>query len=310
MGSSVPACSEPIASIIVVRMRRDSRGAAAMLVAVLWPLVASGDTDRWAPAFSGFGGVITQEWQARGDSEARPAFDGDANVVFPFVGVGAELMTPSPISSWGKPRLFVHGDVAASFDSGWNTAKDNNAGRVNFPIIDVDMDGVPDPVQPPVASARGAGSTARHEAQTARFSAGLGVAFEFLLLDRTLRLRPSVEYQWQETEFRVRVGAAESLGGTTNCPCRILQLDTRESHAFHGIGPAVELELDTGRAGPFILSLYAGIQSYYTIGQREIRVRTAGAFDDGKLSSAETTFERDPWSFNGILGIRFRWMPE
>jgi hypothetical protein len=286
------------------------RGVAAMIAAVFCPLAGSGDTDAWVPAVSMFGGVITEKWDVSGDSDARVPFSGHANSVVPFVGFSAELMTPTRVESWGKPRLFVHGDIAIAFDAGRNTAKEGSQGKVGIPIIDFNMDGIPD-AQPSVISATGTGSTARHEAEPLRLSAGLGVAFELELLGRTLRLRPSVEYQWQETETRLFVGDAESLSGGLSCPCRILQLASRETHSFHGIGPGLELELDAGRLGPFGMSVFGGIQGYRELGERRVRMRVNdAAFDDGKPASAEATFERDAWSFNGTVGLRFRWLPE
>lgn len=280
-----------------------------MIAAVLWPLVASGDADRWVPAVSAFGGAITEIWNAEGDSESRVPFDGGSNVIFPFAGISAEIMTPAPISMWGKPRLFLHGDVAGSLDSGWNTAKEGSQGIVGIPIIDFDMDGIPD-LEPSVISSTGKGSTARHEAEPLRLSAGLGVAFEFTLFERTLRLRPSLEYQWQETEFRLFVSDVESIAGTLNCPCRILQSATRDTQAFHGIGPGLELELDAGRAGPLLVSVFVGLQGYRELGERNIRVTRSDQYDDGKSSSAEATFHKDAWSFNGTVGLRFHWLPE
>jgi len=290
-------------------MRREIRGIAAMIAAVFYPLVGSGDADNWAPAVSAFGGVITEMWDLRGDSDARVPFSGDADSVSPFVGASVEIMTPAPFSSWGKPRLFVHGDIAISFDAGRNTAKEGSQGKVGIPIIDFDMDGMPD-AQPSVMSATGTGSTARHEAEPLRLSAGLGVAFELELLGRNLRLRPSVEYQWQETETRLLVSDAESSGGSLSCPCRVLQLAARETHIFHGIGPGLELELDAGRLGPFAMSVFGGVQGYRELGGRRVRMNVNDTFDDGKPANAEATFERNAWSFNGLAGLRFRWLPQ
>lgn len=290
-------------------MNRALRAIAAMIVSAACPALASENADAWVPGVAAFGGVFTEAWQSRGDSDARIPFSGDTDLVSPFVGLSAELMAPSPVFGWGRPRPFLHGDVAIAFDSGWNTAREGSQGKVVIPVIDSDMDGIPD-VQPSVQSATGTGSTARHEAEPLRLSTGLGVAFDLELLGRTLRLRPSVEYLWQQTEIRVFVSDAESIGGGVLCPCRILQLASRETLAFHGIGPGFELELDAGRLGPFATSIYGGVQGYYELGERKVKIKASDAYDDGKLANAQAIFEKDPWNFHGTIGIRLRWLPD
>jgi hypothetical protein len=218
-------------------------------------------------------------------------------------------MAPVLLSNAGKPRPFIHGDVGINLDSRWNAAKEGSQGEVSFPIIDNDMDGIPD-VEPSVISATGTGSAAQHQSEPLRLTAGFGVAFAFEFLGRKVRVRPSVEYQWQRTEIRLLVSDAESLDGSELCPCRILQLSSRETHEFHGIGPGLELELEAGRTGPFSVSVFTGIQGYRLLGTRKVRIAATDSYDDGKPASAEARFERDPWSINGSVGIRFRWLPE
>lgn len=291
-------------------MGKRTRTFVAAISAVLLPLAAnSEESERWVPGVALIEGVFTEKWDVQGSSDVRDPFSGSSAVVSPMVGVSAELMTPSLSSHAGNPRPFVHGDVETIFDSEWNPAKEGSPGRVAFPIIDNNNDGIPD-VESSVQSATGTGSVAQHQTELLRFSAGLGVAFVFDLLGRSVRIRPSVEYQWQRTEIRMLVSDAESLDGGVLCPCRILELSSREMHTFHGLGPGLELELDAGRVGPFSISIFSGVQSYRVLGTRKVRVIASDTYDDGKPASAEARFAKDPWSFNGRVGLRFRWLPE
>jgi hypothetical protein len=291
-------------------MGKRIRAVVAAISAVLLPLAAgSEELEQWVPGVAVVQGVFTEKWNVHGSSDVRNPFSGSSNVVSPLVGVSAELMTPSLSPHAGKPRFFVHGDVETIFDSEWSPAKEGSPGSVSFPIIDLNGDGIPD-AESSVKSATGTGSVAQHETERLRLSAGLGVAFAFELLGRTVRVRPSVDYQWQRTEVRMLVSDAESLDGGLLCPCRILELSSREMHTFHGVGPSLELELDAGRVGPFSISVFSGVQSYRVLGTRKVRVIASDTSDDGKPASAEARFAKDPWSFNGRVGLRFRWLPE
>lgn len=291
-------------------MRIEIRAFAVAIATVLLPVAASSeDVTRWVPAVSAVGGVFAETWDARGSSDARSPFSGSSDVVSPFIAISAELMAPALSSSAGKPRPFVHGDIGVIFDSEWNAAKEGSQGNVSFPIIDNDMDGNAD-VESSVISATGTGSRAQHQEDQLRLSAGVGVAFELDILGRTVRVRPSIEYQWQRADIGLLVSNGESLDGGELCPCRILQLSSRETHAFHGIGPGLELELDAGRTGPFAVSILSGIQSYRVLGTRKVRINASDTYDDGTPASAEAHFEKARWSFTARVGIRFRWLPE
>lgn len=294
----------------VAIMRKAIRALAVAVSTLLLPLVASSaDDDRWVPGFAASGGIRTEIWDARASSDVRGPFKGSSSVVSPFIGFSAEIMTPSLSSRAGKPRLFAHGGAGIVFDSVWNAAKEGSQGQVAFPIIDNDMDGVPD-VESSVISATGTGSTAQHETERLRWSVGAGVAFTFEVMGRTLRVRPSIEYQWEQSEVGLFVSDAQSLDGSELCPCRILQLSSRETHAFHGIGPGLEFELDAGRAGPFSVSVFSGLRTYRVLGNREVRINARDTYDDGEPASAEAVFEKQAWSFNGGVGLRLRWLPD
>ena len=50
-----------------------------------------------------------------------------------------------------------------------------------------------------------------------------------------------------------------------------------EPEVFNGIGPGLELDLETGRFGPIGTSLYLGLYSYRVLGNRTLEFRTASS---------------------------------
>ena len=155
---------------------------------------------------------------------------------------------------------------------------------------------------------------AQVESQLASFNAGLGTALEFAVGERTLRLRPSVEYRFDELGYRLRLSDAESLVLDGNCPCGIAQLSTREQQSFHLLGPGLELEMDAARAGPLMLTLFASFRGYRVLSERKERLRLSGVYTPSipgaEPLTAEAKFDREPWTFQGGVGLRFRWLPE
>jgi hypothetical protein len=131
----------------------------------------------------------------------------------------------------------------------------------------------------------------------------------------------------------------------TDAGFREIELDIRNSKVYHGIGPGLELELDTGRLGEFQVSLYGGLRAYRFMGDLELDGRAqndaqtnnyttgdpiTGPFGPGsniernnvnyerncvigdasQCEYADFHFEKERWAYTGHLGIRFRWSPE
>lgn len=291
-----------------------------LLVGCVWvrPIAAEQGTDetreagRWVPALSASSGAsVVPQRDATVDSTARGRFAGDARSVFPYVGLSAELMTPALAASAGRPRLFLHGDAALSFDSEQNIVQDGVPGALEIPVLDPDGPGpAPPRVDIPLGAIRGVGSATQAEVEPWVFSAGVGIAFSLEARGRTLRFKPSLEYRHEQTKLTTLVSAAESIADTGVCPCRTGELSARKQESYHGIGPGLEVELDAARTGPFMLTVFISGQAYRTLSDRTIRLHAEGSFDDGKPLAVESTVTRDPWSFRGGVGLRFRWLPE
>lgn len=278
------------------------------------PLAELRGDDRWLPGVSAFGGVITQDAKATVDSTARGFHKGDALAVFAHVGLSAELMTPALVSRLGAPRLFVHGDISLSFDSEESIANEGDPGTLRIPVIDNNSDGIPDG-EPPVAGIVGRGSATKAETQPVVYSAGAGLAFTFEAWGRPLRLKPSVEWLYQETEVTGIVGDAEALDGGDQCPCRTALLDPSKTQGFHYLGVGLEVELDAARAGPTMLSVFMAGQGYRALGDRSVDLAASGSYVEPvgppvQTLSMDSSYDLEPWNFRLIFGLRLRWNPE
>jgi hypothetical protein len=84
-----------------------------------------------------------------------------------------------------------------------------------------------------------------------------------------------------------------------------------ESGEFDGVGPGVELEMDTGRFGPLGVSLFLGVHAYYIPGDRDIFFGEQRSFDDPLGQTTHQAASRvsvAPWMYRAGLGIRFAWL--
>jgi hypothetical protein len=237
---------------------------------------------------------------------------GDDLMVTPFVAASLELMTPGLTSVPGRPRLFVHGDAAVSFAFTRDIAKEGVPGEFEV------ARNVPFPNE---RSIRGQGSTTTAEVRPLLISAGAGVAFTVDAWERRLRIKPSVEYLREEIEVSGAVNRAvqtrtDPAPATEDFPdgFRLIELSGSDKRAFHGIGPGLEIEMDAGRAGPLMLTVYLAGQAYAFLGDLEMEFsdRNALVNEDGEVEyeTAEWSFEKNRWGFRGGVGLRFRWVPE
>jgi hypothetical protein len=272
---------------------------------------AAREDSRWIPGFSAFSGLLIQDRNASIESDERGLVEGDSTAVLGFVGFSAELATPALHRVRGRPRLFVHADASILFDSQESVANQGSPGPLE------EMGPPSNPSQPPpVAAVTGQGSAVKVETQPLGLSAGAGVAFSLEAWQRTIRIKPSAEWQWQQDEVTGQLGVAEAIVAPTppnlpQCPCRTVLVEASTTQGFHSLGPGLEIEMDAARAGPFMLSLYTSGQAYHILGDRTVELTGTGTFDDGNRNvSFDAEYEREPWHFRIGVGLRFRWVPE
>lgn len=245
-------------------------------------------------------------------------FQDDAETIFGFVAFSLEMASPG-FGAGRAARLFTHVDVAYSFDSEDNIVNQGAPGPVGVSNIR----GQPD-YSTTLSALNGRGSATEVAAEPLVVSAGLGLSFEFESWGRSLRVKSSIEWLWQEISVAGKLGYAESnlaSGGILAGPacntnatppgCPNVYLQAGHTQGFHSIGPGLEFEMDASRAGPFMLSVYVAAQAYRLLGDREVE-----AFGQGELSDESkdvelfSGYEMDPWHYRTGVGLRFRWMPE
>jgi len=270
---------------------------------------AIAEENPWIPSFSGWGGVIHQKatGSATSTSDQRDDINGASDLTFGFVGLSAELMTPKLRPVPGAPALFVHGDTHFALASTWDVAKERAPGKVTNPITPIGL-----PV--PGRNATGIGTAQRVQPEQSNFGAGIGVAFEIPVGDRTVRLRPSLEYRYDSIGYQLKLSDSRNIADPL-CPCGVVELSGRDEQDFHSIGPGVEVEFDAARAGPVMLTLFASLRGYAVLSERETRLTVSGDYVPAVPApndsvSATAHFKRELWTFQGGFGLRFRWMPE
>ncbi len=281
--------------------------------------------ERWVPGLSIVGLGHIQGRSGSIESPERGSHSGSTRSVFASLGLSAELSTPVLSFAPGRPRLFFHGDAALSFETEEPLINEGDPGEIV-------LKSVGGSVVTPVDGALGRGSATRVDTQSPIVSAGLGLACELPLGDRNLRLKPSVEWQWQKDRIRQLFGDVKSNGtDPDSCAkpsCRTLEIDATLTEGFHSLGPGLEIEIDAARIGDFILTVYASGRAYRLLGSRGFELETVGFWQtNGTPNPTEggpgippetvrppstilSTYERDPWHYALGVGIRFLWRPE
>ena len=236
---------------------------------------------------------------------------GSDTSVAPLVGASLELMTPSPIDGWLRPRLFVHGDGAAAFSFERNVAGVEGPGEFALPpgiFINQPSDQQGNLEELSIA---GQGSRSRMQVKRLVWSGGGGIAFSFDALGYRVRVKPSVEYLHQEMDLIGVVHRAVKLKDprvsvVDLSDFRLISLTHEEKQGYDGIGPGLDLEVDTARLGPFVSSVYLAARGYRLFGDLETTFSETNGFGE----TATWTFQPDRWVWRGGVGIRFRWLPE
>jgi hypothetical protein len=159
----------------------------------------------------------------------------------------------------------------------------------------------------------GQGSSTTAEVKPLLLSAGAGVAFTLEPWERRLRIKPSVEYLREEIEVTGVVHRAEDttpppIPGDTTAD-RFIEMQGSGQKTYHGIGPGLEVELDTARAGPFMLTIFVSGAAYKILGDREVSF-TDSFTDEFGTETAAWSFEKPAWSYRAGVGLRFRWLPK
>jgi hypothetical protein len=296
--------------------------------------------DRWIPSLAITAGATFQDQDGSVDSvlfegmsttpvPLRGFEDGHDLVIAPFVGASLELMTPA-LAIPTRPRFFVSGEILPSFTADYNLAVEGDPGCLRGPLPnapctkDLTEFGASSFEE---ESLNGRGSKTSSTVDTLVYGANFGVAFPLRAGKRQLRIKPS--FGWINYEVKAEGTVVDgACKPTKQCTDTVVEfppfppfvsegflrettLTASDSKTFNGIGPGLDIEMDTGKFGPLGVSLFMGGRAYYILGDREIAFGTSEAFDDPvgmDVAVAKFQVEVDPWLFRAHVGIRIHWL--
>ncbi len=247
------------------------------------------------------GGPNECDWPGTGSTDNQfltrqqvPASD-TSRMMTPYFSLATELMSPALLSGWGSPRALAHVDIGYAF------AFARGITRVGSPLDRMELPFPPSELNtftPPLYNSEqeivGQGAKLTASVDSLLVGAGIGIAFTFEVGDRTFRIKPTVEYLREEMEISGTLRQAtrttffspprdmsqwtpsdQVYGAPLNLPedptpadagFREIYLDGSSTRVYHGVGPGLELEMDTGRVGPFVVSIYSGMRAYHFSG--------------------------------------------
>ncbi len=294
------------------------------------PLLAqpSNELDRWIPSLSIAMGLLVQNTAGEfetGDiqgpwvpdasfptpAQIRPGASGTERVFAPIASISFEFMTPGlrsvpflpEIEIPGKPRLFLHGDVTPTFGPAYRNAKSGDPGQLELPEALVKDNRV---VREDIIA--GQGGRLKSQVERWSFAAGAGIAITADIFERRLRIKPSFEWMTEEIEGSIDVHRAVALvaNARTRDDFRFIRLSGSRTKRYHGIGAGIEFELDTRRAGPFLLSVFGAARGYRFMGDLDFSGTVRNKFGE----SATYRFENKRYAYRGAVGIRIRLAPQ
>ena len=267
----------------------------------------------WVPSFSIDTGLLLQGVNAAarpGDLQdfivphqlIGPSTSGDDFLIDALVGGSFELMAPSLLDTPGGFRPFVRAGLGATFGPKHDVAKKGAPGPFGLP------QGSFGSIQESSIVGQGSKTSVRY--LTLAPSAAAGVAFTLNYGDRTLRIKPSIEYLWQEVSLHGATTRAVALNANGNgqslADFRLLTLATSTNEGYHAIGPGLEIELDAARSDSVMLTLYIGAQFYALLGNLQSNLSAVNSL--GERADWEVDLKR--WRSRASVGLRFRWLAE
>ncbi|MCP4903388.1 MAG: hypothetical protein GY910_00255 [bacterium] len=282
---------------------------------------------RWIPSVSLQTGIAVNKREGEVSSIERGYNEGRTTQIFGTFGSSLQLETPRLSFIPYHPRFFARADI--------HYGADNKESLVSEGIADDSIrrlgngfnlnGGV-------VEQVVGRGSALRPQVEPLILGGGLGLSFQAEVLGRKLRIKPSVEWIFQRDEIALEFSDVEGNGtdpGRCQPECRAVSINAQDTKGYHSLGPGLELDYDTGRAGNFRASLFSRFQALAIVSGRDSRLDATGSWlmrtveringehvitsIDPVPGRGDTTvssrYKRDPWSYVVVVGFRLYWDP-
>lgn len=222
-----------------------------------------------------------------------------------LLGVDLEVMAPRMGNSRWIPRPFLDLNVSAVLGSERSIVRRGKPEPDSFAL----PDRVGGTLNVGGTRILGQGEEVTAQQQGPAVFVGFGAAFTFDLDSGSrLRVKPSLVYS--RTPVDVSGIASRVVKVDTNTAAgldafRFIVVGDAFLEVYHGIGPAIELELDTNnRLGPFELSLYLKGHANHNFGDLETDFQQSNP--DFPLETVRWRYEHERWTYRASTGIRFR----
>jgi len=244
------------------------------------------------------------------DVITRPLADRDeiSNAV---LGINFEIMSPAITTRGPAPRFFMDlsildpqgSEVRLAIDGDPSELAISESASDTFPVGE--------------AALLGRGQRITVQNQGPQFHAGIGTAFTINWGAETFRIKPSIVYSRlkQVVSVTSRRGIrlnnenrnTVSLDDPTDY--RFFNFDDQIDEVYHGIGPAVELEYDTGgRMGPFEVTVFIKGHASHLFG--DVTTELTATNPEYPAEQMFYKYSQDRWVFRGTTGFRFRLNPK
>jgi len=250
----------------------------------------------------------------------REGADEDELAVTPYVGGNLSLQTPVLVPL-GRTRLFAGVELPYQFGI------DRNVAQKERPT------GIAEPDNPEAGETLdegallGVGSRTRSEIQGLSFGANAGVSFSFAAFGKEFHVKPSANWLRYQVGLRGRVehGICRLDNFLQLCDVdgkqpagafaftRVITLKGRDSIWLDGVGPGLDVEMDTERFGPYTVALFFGAGGYYLLGDRSLSFETQRTIGPDPLGDpvgyhARWSWRASPWIYRAGLGLRLSWV--
>jgi len=268
----------------------------------------------WQPGLSLFFGGLPDRREAKAFSDTSGFQDGEGLGLPWTVGGSLEVASPVVLDGPVPTRLFVHAGAGGVFDSDDPVTSTGDPGSPPFESSTL----------PAPESIENVGAAVRAQAKPWQLSGGVGAAFEFEAFDRTVYLRPSLEWMYRRDTIRAILGGGENEDPNPPppnflCnPCRTLFIDAQREKGYHSLGAGLAAELDGARSEDFELRFFASLAAFHILGDRTADLSPTGTWvrSDGQPTTRvppETVFvteyKREAWHYRFGVGVRLVWHP-
>jgi hypothetical protein len=129
-----------------------------------------------------------------------------------------------------------------------------------------------------------------------------------------VRIKPSFEWLREKIiiEGQVRRLVKDTFGRTPPFEVsdfRQIILNAKKTKVFHGIGPGLEIEVDSKRAGVFVVSTFMGTRVHRILGNLDVNQTASDEYPNGD-EAAFYHYRNRRWVYQAYLGFRVRLVPE